>query len=64
MNLLVYYGHRPSTMDAVLAIVFDSGQAIRQKHEWPKNLIRYLVIKCDRVLDTHLAEEVFYIGSN
>ncbi len=31
INLIIYYGCLPSTMDAVSATVFDGGRAIRQK---------------------------------
>jgi hypothetical protein len=31
INLIIYYGRPPSTMDAVSATIFDGGQAIRQK---------------------------------
>ncbi len=33
MSLLVLYGRPRSTMDAVLAIIFDGGQGICQKHK-------------------------------
>ncbi len=33
INLIIYYGHPPSTMDAILATIFDGGQVICQKHK-------------------------------
>jgi len=33
INLIVCYGHPPSTVDAVSAAIFDGGRANRQKHE-------------------------------
>jgi hypothetical protein len=35
IDLLVYYGHPPTTMHAVLATIFDGGRAILQKLKGP-----------------------------
>ena len=33
ISIVILFGWPPSTMDAVLATIFDGGQAIRRKHE-------------------------------